>query len=103
MEIFSSLKIKHKNIICQPLLENLNIKNYLDKIELVIVGGESDKNARVLDYNWVTNIQNQCKSRKINFEFRQCGTNFVKDGKMYILKTNELCAQAKKANINLKY
>lgn len=32
--------------------------------------------------------------------FRQCGTNFMKDGKLYHLKTRELCSQARKANID---
>ena len=46
--IFMNLPIKHKNIICQPLIEEVNVDKYLDGIELVVVGGESDKNARPL-------------------------------------------------------
>lgn len=41
LSIFSKLPIKHKNIICQPLIEQVTIKKYLDGIELVVVGGES--------------------------------------------------------------
>lgn len=36
----------------------------------------------------------------VNFEFRQCGTNFIKDGKLYKLQVKDLCKQAKLANIN---
>lgn len=101
LNIFSTLPIKHKNIICQPLIEEINISKYLDNIELVIVGGESDKNARPLNYDWVLSIRNQCIENNTKFEFRQCGTHFIKDGKEYLLKVKDLCSQARKANINI--
>jgi protein gp37 len=100
LSIFNSLPIKHKCIIAQPLLEKINIEKYLDNIELVIVGGESDYNARPLDYDWVLDIREQCIRKKINFEFRQCGTHFIKDGKEYVLQVKDLSRQAKVANIN---
>lgn len=102
LTIFNSLPLKHKNIICQPLLEDIDILKYLNEIELVVVGGESDKNARPLDYNWVLHLRNQCIKTNTPFEFRQCGTHFIKDDVKYTLKTKDLCAQAKKANINIK-
>ncbi len=43
LSIFRELPIKHKNIICQPLIENINLSAYLKDVELVVVGGESDK------------------------------------------------------------
>ena len=102
LEIFSKLPIKHKCITAQPLLEAINIKKYLDDIELVVVGGESDLNARILNYDWVLDIRKQCIEKNVAFEFRQCGTNFIKDNHLYRIKTKDLCAQAKKANINFK-
>lgn len=100
LSIFKDLPIKHKCITAQPLLEKINIENYLKDIELVVVGGESDKNARTLDYDWVLDIRSQCVKANVNFEFRQCGTNFIKDGKLYKLQVKDLCKQAKLANIN---
>ncbi|SKC69434.1 DUF5131 family protein [Maledivibacter halophilus] len=100
LAIFDTLTIKHKNIICQPLIESINIKKYLNNIELVVVGGESDRNARPLDYDWVLSIRQQCIETGTHFEFRQCGTHFIKDGKKYLLRVKDLCRQAKKANIN---
>ncbi|WP_100065764.1 DUF5131 family protein [Miniphocaeibacter massiliensis] len=100
LNILKNLPIKHKNIICQPLIENIEIEKYLDDVELVVVGGESDYNARPLNYDWVLNIRKQCLNKNVNFEFRQCGTNFIKDNKLYKLNTKILCSQAKKANIN---
>jgi protein gp37 len=100
LKIFSNLPIKHKNIICQPLLERVTIEEYLKTVELVVVGGESDRNARPLDYNWVLYLREQCIRQRMHFEFRQCGTHFIKDGKTYILSVRDLCSQARKANIN---
>lgn len=101
LKIFDKLPIKHKNIVCQPLLERIDISAYLNNIELVVVGGESDKNARPLDYAWVLEIREQCIAKKIHFDFRQCGTHFIKDGKSYTLNVRDLCSQARKANINI--
>lgn len=98
---FKELPIKHKNIICQPLIEGIDLSAYLDNIELVVVGGESDKNARPLDYEWVLAIREQCVAQNVSFEFRQCGTHFIKDGKTYTLNVHDLCSQARKANIDI--
>ncbi len=100
LSIFSGLPIRHRNIICQPLIGPVNIEKYLQDTELVVVGGESDKNARELDYEWVLDIRSQCQRAGTHFEFRQCGTYFRKDGKRYVMKTKDLCQQARKADIN---
>lgn len=100
LPIFNSLPIKHKLLSVQPLLENIYIEKYLDDIELVVLGGESDPNGRVLDYDWVLNVREQCIRKNISFEFRQLGTNFLKDGRLYKIRTFDLSKQAKLANIN---
>ncbi len=100
LAIFKDLPIKHKCMTIQPLLENIDIEKYLDNIELVVVGGESDYNARPLNYDWVLNIRNQCINKNISFEFRQCGTNFIKDNKLYKIQTKDLCQNARLFNIN---
>lgn len=100
LSIFNNLPIKHKRITAQPLLEELDIEKYLNDIELVVVGGESDYEARPLDYNWVLDIRKQCIRKKVNFEFRQCGTHFIKDDKKYFLQTRDLCKRAKMLNID---
>ena len=76
------------------------MERYLDDMELVVVGGESDYYARIPDYDWVLDIRDQCLRKNVSFEFRQCGTHFIKDGTRYKLQTKDLCSQAKKAGIN---
>lgn len=100
LPLFSRLPIQHRNIICQPLLGPLDIEAYLDGVELVVVGGESDRSARPLDYTWVLSLRDQCIRRGVHFQFRQCGTHFIKDGRQYTLSTKDLCSQARKANID---
>ena len=100
LSVFSRLPIKHKDVICQPLIEQINIEKYLDDVELVVVGGESDKDARPLDYDWVLSLRQQSINTNTHFEFRQCGTHFIKDGVNYTLSVGQLCSQARKAEIN---
>lgn len=76
------------------------MEQYLDGIEAVTVGGESDRNARSLDYEWVLDIREQCIRKNVSFQFRQCGTHFIKDGKEYILQVKDLCRQARLAGID---
>ena len=102
LSIFKDLPIKHKCITAQPLLEKIDIEKYLDDIVLVVVGGESDINARPFNYDWALSIREQCIRKNVNFEFRQCGTYTIKDGKQYKIQTKDLCKQAKLANINYK-
>lgn len=100
LALFCSLPIKHKNVIAQPLLEQIDIERYLNGIELVVVGGEAGRNARPLNFNWVLNLRQQCLKAGTHFEFRQLGTNFIKDNKKYYIKTRNLASQAKKAALN---
>lgn len=100
LSIFSQLPIKHKNIICQPMISQITLEKYLDNVELVIVGGESDRFARPLDYDWVLNVRSECIAAGVPFEFRQCGTHFIKDGKNYTIQKKDLCSQARKADID---
>ena len=102
LPIFSSLPIKHRNIICQPMLSPIHLEPWLDGVELVVAGGESDRFARPMDYDWVLSLREQCVRKNVSFEFRQCGTHFIKEGKAYTLQTKDLCAQARKANINYR-
>lgn len=84
------------------MLSPMNIEPYIDGVELVIAGGESDRFGRELDYAWVLDLREQCVRKNVSFEFRQCATHFIKDGVRYQLQKKDLCAQAKKADINFR-
>ena len=71
LPIFINVPIKHKAIIHEPMLEEINIEKYLQTgvIEQVICGGESGENARVCNYDWILNTRKQCINNNINFYF----------------------------------
>ena len=101
LPIFLKLPIRHKIIICEPLLEKINLSQWLKpSIENVIAGGESGIEARICDYEWVYDIRTQCSEMKIPFHFKQTGAKFVKDGRLYNIKRQDQHLQAAKAGID---
>ena len=104
LSIFITLPIKHKFIICQPLIEPIQLEKYLnDSIEQVTVGGEAGKFARDLNYDWVLAIRDECIKHQVDFVFRQVGSSMIKDHIRYSIPRNQLSSQARKANINLTF
>lgn len=100
LPIFAELPVVHKNVICQPMLGAMDIERWLGDVELVVAGGESDRDARPLDYDWILSLREQCVRTDTDFQFRQCGTHFIRDGKAYTLNVRQLCSQARKAGID---
>jgi len=101
LPVFQTAPIAHKMIVCEPLLEQIDLSPYLgDWVESVTVGGASGDEARVCDYAWILDIRDQCLAANVPFRFKQTGANFVKDGKRYAIPRKLQHAQARKANIN---
>ncbi len=63
----------------EPLLEDLGQVN-LDRIDWVIVGGESGRGARPMKREWVISVQDQCRKSGIPFFFKQWGGVWKKEG-----------------------
>lgn len=55
LPIYKLAPIKHKIIICEPLLENIDLQSFdIGKwIEQLVVGGESGYEARPCNFDWV--------------------------------------------------
>ncbi len=77
-----------KFLSIEPLL-GLIPNLYLDKIDWVIVGGESGPGARPMQSDWVVNIRDQCTRSHVPFFFKQWGgvrkkqTGRVLEGKIW--------------------
>lgn len=100
LPIFLNAPIKHKQIICEPLLEEVDLSPYLSsQIEYVSVGGESGEEARICRFEWIKSIREQCVNANIAFHFKQTGAKFVKDSKLYLIKRQYQHSQAKKAKM----
>lgn len=102
LPIFLELPIRHREIIHEPMLEEIHIEPYLasGKIESVVCGGESGDNARVCCYDWILSTREQCIRYQVPFHFKQTGAKFKKDGRIYLIKRSLQMAQAKKAGID---
>lgn len=101
LPILLSIPAKHKSIICEPLLEPIDLTAYLgSEIESVYVGGESGSDARVCDFEWVCSLRRQCDAAGVGFHFHQTGARLLKDGKLYRIRREHQHSQARKADLD---
>jgi len=74
---------KTKFLSCEPLIGSLENMN-LEKIDWVIVGGESGRKARPMQEWWVWDIMQQCREAGVAFFFKQWGgVNKKKTGREF--------------------
>lgn len=87
ISILLELPIKHKGIICAPLLDEISIDKYLlsGQIEEVFCGGENYEGARPCNYDWVLKLRNECVKNDVTFSWFGTGTVFIKGNKKYFL------------------
>ena len=104
LPVFLELPIRHREIIHEPMLEQITIEKYLEKyhdsIDRVSIGGESGEDARELDYAWVLDTYLQCVKYDVPFSFHQTGFHFRKGGKLYKIPRKDQHDQAKKAGLD---
>lgn len=103
LPIYRSAPIRHKIIICEPLLERIDLSsfNIAEWVEQVVVGGESGSDVRPCEFDWVMALHDVCAGDGVAFWFKQTGAKFIKDGKLYHIKRQFQHSQARKAGINL--
>lgn len=66
---------------CEPLLEQVELYLNHEKVDWVIVGGESGNHARECKTNWIADIVEQCRLTKTPVFVKQMGANvFSEDG-----------------------
>ncbi len=102
LPIYKTAPIKHKIIICEPLLERIDLTPYNigSWIEQVVAGGESGNEARPCDFDWIMALHDICAEQNVSFWFKQTGAKFLKDGKLYSINYRQQHSQARKAGIN---
>ncbi len=72
IDILRSAPAAVRFLSIEPLLEDLGGFS-LDKIDWVIVGGESGAGARPMKPEWVRSVRDQCRKRGVAFFFKQWG------------------------------
>lgn len=92
--IYLNLPLNHKGVMIEPMLEDVDLSKYIDKIDIVSVGGESGENARPLNFEWVKHVRNQCKKAYVEFNFHQTGAKLIVDNKLYNIPRPKQHSQA---------
>ena len=61
-------------VSCEPLLESIDLSKYIKNLDWIIVGGErANKKGRVMEFEWVKGVYEQCKESNTPFFFKQWG------------------------------
>ena len=95
LPILLNLPAKHKSIFVAPCIAEISLYDYLksEQIDKVICGGENYDGHRPCNFDWVLKLQEECLKTNTSFIFIETGTDFIKDGKKYTLKSKQLQAQ----------
>lgn len=102
LPIFLEAPIRRKFIVCEPLLERIDISRYLTpEILSVWAGGESGEKARLCDYEWILYLRGQCLAAGIGFHFHQTGALLRKGDRIYRIPRRLQHSQAHRAGINI--
>lgn len=103
LPIYKAAPIKHKIIICEPLLSAIDFRGELGAwVEQIVAGGESGKEARVCNYDWVLDIRRQCMEEHISFWFKQTGAYLLKEGHEYKIAVSSNIHRQEKPELILK-
>lgn len=87
VDVLRNTKACIKFLSCEPLLGSLK-GICLDKIDWVIVGGESGPKSRTMKKEWVSEIKDICEKKGVAFFFKQWGgINKKKNGRLLDGKT----------------
>ena len=98
---FLTLPVRHRLIICEPMLESIDLRPYLHGgVEQVVAGGESGDAARLMRYDWALGLRKQCEEANVPFWFKQTGARFEKDGKIYRILRKDQFSQARKSGLS---
>ncbi|MDQ0362085.1 DUF5131 family protein [Breznakia pachnodae] len=101
LPLFLSYPMKRKFISCSPMLGPIDLTPYLSGVDHVTVSGESGKEARELDYDWILSIREQCVKASVTFWFKSTGTFFKRDDVVEKINPFKQASLAKELDINI--
>lgn len=102
LPIYKAAPIKHKIIICEPILEQIDLRPFDigTWVEQVVAGGESGYDARPCNFDWIMDLRDVCINQNVSFWFKQTGAKLIKEGRLYNIPRRLQHAQARKSGIN---
>jgi len=101
LPLLLQLPFNHKGIMAAPLIGPLNLEKYLatNQIESVLVDGENYEGNRILDYDWVIHLYQQCRKYNVHFEFIGTGNFLKKDNRIYKIQHDKQKEIARKSGL----
>lgn len=82
-------------------MEAIDLTSYLHGVDHVTVGGETGKEARECNYDWVLDIRKQCLNANVTFWFKNTGSLFKHDGIVEKVNPFKQAGKAKELGINI--
>jgi protein gp37 len=79
LPLFLSYPAKRRFVACAPLLSPIDLSPYLYGIDHATVGGETGREARECNYDWVLDSREQCVKAGVTFWFKNTGSYFKRD------------------------
>lgn len=64
-----------KALVAEPLLGPIDIRQYIDNVDWVIVGSETGPNARPINHDWVRDMRDVAKAHEKPFFIKQLGND----------------------------
>lgn len=101
LPLFLSYPIKRRFVACSPLLGPMDLSPYLGGIDHVTASGESGREARPCNYEWILAIRDQCLKAGITFWFKSTGSLFIRDGSVQRVNPRKEGALAKELDISI--
>ncbi|MDR0890213.1 MAG: phage Gp37/Gp68 family protein [Oscillospiraceae bacterium] len=102
LPLFLFYPIKRRFIAAAPLLGEMDLSAYLHGgISHVTVSGESGREARLCDYDWVLNLRRQCVDAGITFWFKSSGSQFLRGGVVQKVNPYQQGKLARELDINI--
>ncbi len=101
LPLFLSYPIKRRFIACSPLLGPIDLSPWLHGVEHVTVSGETGREARICDYDWILAIREQCVKAGSTFWLKGTGSLFKKDGIVQKINPYKQGSLAKELGISI--
>ena len=76
----SKIPARIRFLSVEPLIKQVSLRDHLDHVHWVIVGGESGHKARPMNAEWVKQIRDECLDANVPFFFKQWGGRYSKAG-----------------------
>ena len=70
---------RYRFLSCEPLLGPIDLSPWIHRLHWIIAGGESGKDARPTQPDWIRSLRDQCSTARVAFHFKQWGNLYPRE------------------------